>query len=141
MRRPIRIQNQPRPVDAGLARCKAVLHTLVGSRELLLEAVLDGPYNFRLKCQRLTRGTAVSDDMIAMMWGYILHRQGPCPRYEYEMLVMKREAAEDATRKETAFLHELGELAHGKNAEEESAKIARASASPELTRLPEIAKV
>lgn len=116
-------------------RCKAILKSLAGNRELLLEAVLDGPFNFRVKCQRLFRGLRVTDKMIALMWGYISFRKGPNPRYEYEMLVLKREAMEEQTRKEKRYLDELYALSHGKNHEEEEAKILKATPAPESARL------
>lgn len=119
---------------------RLLLGTLLGNRELLLAAVLAGKTAWRNQCIRLFAGLRFTDDMIDSMWHYIDARKGPNPVYEYERLQEQREQREAAARAEAAMLRELYELSHGKNREEESAKIARASAAPELTRLPEIVK-
>ena len=65
---------------------------------------------------------------------------GPNPEGEYEAAVLAREAREAAERAELATLDELAALAHGKNHEEEEAKIAKSMPAPEMSRLPEIQK-
>lgn len=122
-------------------RCKAILTILCGSKELLLEAVLGGKRNFKLKVAGLTQGLPVSDAMMEAMWGYVWFRRGPNPEAEYEAAVLMREQREAEERAELATLDELAALAHGKNREEEEAKIARVAPAPESVRLPEIKQV
>ncbi len=122
-------------------RCKAILQSLCGNRERLLESVLGGKHDFRLKVFGLTQGLPVDDSMIEAMWGYISFRQGPCPREEYERCLEQRQAKENQERAERETLDELAALAHGKNREEEAAKILKVNPSPELARLPELAKI
>lgn len=122
-------------------RCKAILAKLCGNKELLLEAYLGGKFNFKLKVSGLTQGLPVSDEMMEAMWGYVAFRRGPNPEAEYEAAVLERETREATERAELATLDELAALAHGKNHEEEEAKIARIAPAPESVRLPEIKSV
>ena len=119
-------------------RCKAILQSLCGNKELLLEAYLGGKHDFKRKIGRMTLGLPVSDEMMEGMWGYVAFRRGPNPEAEYEAAVLAREAGEAKERAELATLDELAALAHGKNHEDEEAKIARIAPAPESVRLPEI---
>lgn len=119
---------------------RELLRSLLTNRELLLAAVLAGPTAWRNNCIRLFQGMRFTDDMIMSMYYYLDARKGPNPVYEYERCQEMREARENVDRAEAAALKELYALAHGKNHEEEEAKIARATPAPESVRLPEIQK-
>lgn len=117
---------------------RQLLGGLLCDRELLLAAVLAGPRAWRNNCIQLFQGMRFTDDMIMSMYYYLDARKGPNPVYEYERCQEAREQREAVDRAEAAALKELYALAHGKNHEEEEAKIARVTPAPESVRLPEI---
>src|SRR5258708_5936639 len=137
---PVKVQSQIAIADDApeVLASRALLRSLLTNRELLLAAVLAGPRAWRNNCIKLFQGMRFTDDMIMSMYYYLDARKGTNPVYEYERCQEARQAKENQARAEVAMLKELSERAHGKNHEEEEAKIAHATAAPESVRLPEI---
>lgn len=126
--------------DLEVQMSRDLLRGFLANRAYLLAAVLAGPSAWRTHCARLFRGTRLTDTEFDSMYRWLVQRAGRHPEQEFERVMARREAKANQEAAEAAYLKELDALAHGKNREEEEAKMLKRTAEASLERLPEIVR-